>query len=77
MNHPALTSTDLKKLSVAVQNRYRHYHLPLDETISSHVCAAAIAIYQDGAISIDDISRLLIARVPPGQVSAKMPQTLQ
>jgi hypothetical protein len=72
MNQPALTPSDLKTLSIAVQNWYRHYCVPLDATVSSNVCALAIRIYQNGVISADDISRILIARLSPEIVSAKM-----
>lgn len=63
MSHLSLTPSDLNKLSVAVQNWYRHYSVPLDEAVSSHVCALAIQIYQHGISSVDDISRILIARL--------------
>jgi hypothetical protein len=72
MSHLFLTPSDLDKLSLAVQNWYRHYSVPLDEAVSSHVCALAIQIYQHGTSSVDDISRILIARLPPESASGKL-----
>lgn len=72
MNHLFLTPSDLDKLSAAVQNWYRHYSVPLDEAVSSRVCALAIQTYQHGISSVDDISRILIARLPPQRVSGKL-----
>ncbi|CCM75364.1 hypothetical protein [Rhizobium mesoamericanum] len=72
MNQLFLTRSDLDKLSTAVQNWYRHYSVPLDEAVSSRVGALAIQIYQHGISSVDDISRILIARLPPERASGKL-----
>lgn len=72
MNHLFLTPSDLDKLSAAVQNWYRHYDMPLDEAVSSHVCALAIQIYRHNISSVDDISRILIATFPPERASGKL-----
>ncbi len=72
MNHLFLAPSDLDKLSAAVQNWYRHYRVPLDEAVSSCVCALAIQIYQHGISSVDDISRILIARLPPERALGKL-----
>ncbi|KWV57125.1 hypothetical protein AS026_31285 [Rhizobium altiplani] len=69
MNHLFLTLSDLDKLSAYW---YRHYDMPLDEAVSSRVCALAIQIYRLGISSVDDISRILIARFPPERASRKL-----
>ncbi|MBB3545164.1 MULTISPECIES: hypothetical protein [unclassified Rhizobium] len=71
MTLPALTSSELKTLSVAVQNWYRHYCVPLDTSVSCLVCVAAIEIYHRGVVNVDDISGILIARLSPGSAATQ------
>ena len=63
-----LAESELKILSVAVQGWYRHYDIPLNVAISCSVCTAAIEIYRNGIVAVDDIAQILISCLPPEEM---------
>jgi hypothetical protein len=51
---------DVALLSQAVQQWYRFYEVPLDETASDTLCGAALELYTQGHRTVEDIATILI-----------------
>jgi len=49
-----------RMMSEAVQAWYRYYEVDPDDQASQTLCAAAIALFNDGHRSLDDLSTMLI-----------------
>jgi hypothetical protein len=47
-------------MSLAVQNWYRFYEVEWNDEVSSFLCSAAIALYNDGCRCADEMATTLI-----------------
>jgi|APAra7269096714_1048519.scaffolds.fasta_scaffold06083_3 hypothetical protein len=70
-------NADMKMLSRSVQIWYRYYGAKPDQRSSKQLCQAAIALFNQGYNTTEELARLLINKYPgPVSVLANAPSSI-